>query len=731
MAKEKFKIHKEFLENFEGALLPKEDLISRLKDGTATVHEALMYTLHERGVVIPKEYIEAVRKLDPAKAIQFENIANDFPPSSIEPFQVGTFEKYLKAFSGGGRDLLDEPYFSVTKIENLSQFKTTTGRLVADFSTTLTNVDKYVFGLPDNNAVRYGRGQPLSAKMSGLFKQPRGSRQIPAWPSEKKVYKSLMDGVRKIPDAEIRKAIFLELVYPARPTSHSEMTLNYETSASRMGKNSHIVAAKPYVVKSSDGKISLNMPFEEASDSTTKSIKQGVGKKTVRARVIPGDLLQLILNEQREYIVNAPIETIPNKNYLFSNNVTVQNLSRDIRLYVNPEFLQYKTEMLNREISSIADIRKMSLSSMADSLKMPEEAHLLSGHTLTSTQVQKYQSEMLGKVYVTPYDTGAQSPTNKALILMEHHIANMLGFEDLTTMAGPHGFDIIQDLDIVKAVKIETIKPDTVDISKKLENPVNYKEKILSFEDKTDIDAASMQNEHNRNLASKDQTAKLEESIAKREASTSGYKLKKQEDIKKTNILKTENKDATDKKLKTKNLEAKETDNFIDNMFDDGIDDIVDDGTSNIGHNKPPTKLERTLTGGIERLTNPSTYTNIAENVAEAAVDPDTYKKIGLLALGAVNPFNKLKYIHKAGKMLIPRTKLDASAEASIEGVDTVTRDYRAEQAAIIQAQEMQEQMGDVDYSMEQNESLIGDDRLETTEDRQMREMLSEPGFGA
>lgn len=728
----KFKIHEEFLKNFNGALLPKEDLISRLKSGTATMHEALMYTLHERGMIIPKEYIEAVRKLDPEKAIQFENIAKDFPPASTDPFQVGTFEKYLESLSSKGRDLLDEPYFSVTNLENLSQFKNEKGMLPQKLSTTLTNIDRYAFSLPDNNAVRLGRGERLSASMSGLFKQPRGNRKIPAWPSEKKVYGALMAGIKNIPDPEIRKAIFLATVYPARPSSHVETTLNYGTSSSRMGKTNHIIAAKPYVSVDEGGKISLTMPFEDETDSATKATKQGVGKKTVMPRVIPGDVLQIMLNEQRDYIINSPIETVPNKNYLFSNKVNIQTLSDNIKLYVNPEFLKYKTEMLNREINSIADIRKMSLSSMADSLKMPEEAHLLSGHTLTSTQVMKYQSEMLGKVYVTPYDTGTKSPTNKSLLLMEHHIANLLGFNDLMDMAGPEGFDIIGDLDKVKSVKIETIKPDTVDISKKLENPVRYKEKVITSEKKANIDAESIQNENNRNLSAKEQAATVEENIAKKEASTSEYKLKKQENIKKTDALKTENKTTADKKLKTKNLEVKEADDFIDNMFDDGINDVVDDGKSNIGHNKPPpSKLDRAIVDGVEKLTSRSTYTNLASNVLDASQDIDTYKKLGSLALGLANPMKKLKYIKGAGKLLMPNTKLDGSVEASVEGIDTVTRDYRAQLLAENQARDMQEQMSDVDYSMEQNESLIGDNRLETTEDRQMREMLSEGGFGS
>jgi hypothetical protein len=53
------------------------------------------------------------------------------------------------------------------------------------------------------------------------------------------------------------------------------------------------------------------------------------------------------------------------------------------------------------------------------------------------------------------------------------------------------------------------------------------------------------------------------------------------------------------------------------------------------------------------------------------------------------------------------------------------------EARARTEARQMQEQMGDVEQSMLQNESLIGDEQVEETEEQRINRQMMEAGFGA
>lgn len=131
--------------------------------------------------------------------------------------------------------------------------------------------------------------------------------------------------------------------------------------------------------------------------------------------------------------------------------------------------------------------------------------------------------------------------------------------------------------------------------------------------------------------------------------------------------------------------------------------------------------ISQTVDESIESITSKQTY----KDIGERAMDPDTYikalKATGPAVVGALGRRNPLV---KVGKMLMPNTKLDASVEASVESMDTVTRDYRAEQAAMIEAREAAEMLGDVEAEIETNPQDIGDGKFETTEQRLERQMF-------
>ena len=138
--------------------------------------------------------------------------------------------------------------------------------------------------------------------------------------------------------------------------------------------------------------------------------------------------------------------------------------------------------------------------------------------------------------------------------------------------------------------------------------------------------------------------------------------------------------------------------------------------------------ISQNIDEGVDRLTSKETYSEIGQRL----LDPDEYIKAGKQLLPLVSQFvpKPLKLVGKAGKMLIPGSKLEGSAEASIEAMDTATRTYREEMQAQLAAKEAAEMLGNVEAEIERSPEDIGDKRLETTEERLDRQMF-EAGMGS
>jgi hypothetical protein len=139
--------------------------------------------------------------------------------------------------------------------------------------------------------------------------------------------------------------------------------------------------------------------------------------------------------------------------------------------------------------------------------------------------------------------------------------------------------------------------------------------------------------------------------------------------------------------------------------------------------------ISQTIDEGVDRITSKETYSEAAERL----LDPEEWKRAGKQILPLASQFvpKPLKLVGKAGKMLMPSTRLEGSAEVAMEAGDEATRSFREEQKAIIEARKMQEQMGNIEQSMLQNESLIGDKQVEETEEQRINRQMMEAGFGA
>lgn len=84
-----------------------------------------------------------------------------------------------------------------------------------------------------------------------------------------------------------------------------------------------------------------------------------------------------------------------------------------------------------------------------------------------------------------------------------------------------------------------------------------------------------------------------------------------------------------------------------------------------------------------------------------------------------------------AGQMLTPSKGAMGRAEMTLESQSMIPQDVMQEARARTEARQMQEQMGDVEQSMLQNESLIGDGQVEETEEQRINRQMMGVGFGA
>lgn len=144
-----------------------------------------------------------------------------------------------------------------------------------------------------------------------------------------------------------------------------------------------------------------------------------------------------------------------------------------------------------------------------------------------------------------------------------------------------------------------------------------------------------------------------------------------------------------------------------------------------------------------EAVGNVSEYVDEAVDTETARMDAQVEAMRGMPpgqkfltgAAGILNliPTKKLGAgaVKLAGQMLTPSKGAMGRAEMTLESQSMLPQDAMQEAKARTEARQMQEQMGDVEQSMLQNESLIGDEQVEETEEQRINRQMMEAGFGA
>jgi len=148
--------------------------------------------------------------------------------------------------------------------------------------------------------------------------------------------------------------------------------------------------------------------------------------------------------------------------------------------------------------------------------------------------------------------------------------------------------------------------------------------------------------------------------------------------------------------------------------------------------------ISQTWDRGVERLTSKQTY----KGIAEAALDPEEWQRtasklVPLVGLVGGKFVKAGKLAKGAGKLLLTPSKgvpgrAEVTAETQIlaEDMSGVTA-RKATLAQVKRDKKLQEQMGDIEHSILQNKSLIGDDKVEETEEQRINRQMMEAGFGA
>ena len=663
--------------------LSMEALTTKIRTGSATFYDVLMYNVNLQGLDVSKGVVEFNKNNQ-----KFLDIVAEYGKDR-DGMSLKNFIKYYNALNS--KNLLDENYWETTK--DLDSFRNRIlpkGRTKVEnhVSTTLISLDTLVFGLAPASVKGEYREQLKGSDKSGLKKwqflaQDRKVKKFTRLPDKPvDAIGPIIKGISQISNPDMKSALLLQLLHPGRNISHYEITMSKEVSESRVNKAGESTAIRPYIAEEIiDGvkKYTLNVPL----DASEAKAAGGSGRKYTYERVVPGDILQIILGEQYK---NAQKE---NRKFLFKNNINSTSVYTAVKDHITPQ-LKPLESVMGREFTGGSDIRKMAIISMITGTNNKMATHLLSGHELTQALARELSSDILATNYFTPFGLDPYK-TDATMKLHEHYIASLLGFDNLLDIIGPEGANIDSGKLSIDA-QIDVVKPGDRAALETINKPTVIKNSQLNSAQKEDKSKRIETKNEEANKTAELMSEEKKTKIAKVRKEGAEAKRETKQAEKDTLILDGEIDDIKNEKQNVIDKESQEYGDKVSNEMDEYYKNKpgwkknekgnwVKD-TSNIGHNRgPKLSVAAPVAGlvGYGLLTAPSetvasevastaTYTGVRTTGASLArtLGGIGLQKTGIATLSAVNPVAGLGAI-AAGEAFFPTEAADTEMPSEIQ----------------------------------------------------------------
>ena len=503
----------------------------------------------------------------------------------------------------------------------------------------------------------------------GLKKQVT-SKILKSIPTDEMI-KKVLRGIRDIPDQETKRLVLLGL-FGTRGAQVNDLV------------SDRILAddvERPYY----DRKLGIMMGDIDITE----------GRKGLADKVPFGPFMKDVMDYQYDIATNN------GKNLntsLFSKKVNLGTVINKYLFNKNGVSVLSDAEIatLGRQVNGFTDLRRMILSWSAETLGDKN----LASELLTHGSEADLDKSVTGRFYIP--GKGTDITKLRAFVTgMEQNIARALGYNNYQKLI--EGLDVESYTTEISKVKnfgkkVTIVEPETKIVQGNVRQP-----NLVEQGTDPDIDRqlANVKNQEEIIKATKNINEQIQTLMANEGLDEEQARVKLGLD--------------QDKKVKISKRGSDLISHVLNNIKNQTREAVGD--------------ISQTIDEGVDRLTSKKTYSEAAERL----LDPNEYIKAGKQILPLVSQFvpKPLKLVGKAGKMLMPSTRLEGSAEVAMEAGDEATRSFREEQKAIIEARKMQEQMGDMEQSMLQNESLIGDNQVEGTEEQRINRQMMEAGFGA
>jgi len=503
----------------------------------------------------------------------------------------------------------------------------------------------------------------------GLKKQVT-SKILKSIPTDEMI-KKVLRGIRDIPDQETKRLVLLGL-FGTRGAQVNDLV------------SDRILAddvERPYY----DRKLGIMMGDIDITE----------GRKGLADKVPFGPFMKDVMDYQYDIATNN------GKNLntsLFSKKVNLGTVINKYLFNKNGVSVLSDAEIatLGRQVNGFTDLRRMILSWSAETLGDKN----LASELLTHGSEADLDKSVTGRFYIP--GKGTDITKLRAFVTgMEQNIARALGYNNYQKLI--EGLDVESYTTEISKVKnfgkkVTIVEPETKIVQGNVRQP-----NLVEQGTDPDIDRqlANVKNQEEIIKATKNINEQIQTLMANEGLDEEQARVKLGLD--------------QDKKVKISKRGSDLISHVLNNIKNQTREAVGD--------------ISQTIDEGVDRLTSKKTYSEAAERL----LDPNEYIKAGKQILPLVSQFvpKPLKLVGKAGKMLMPSTRLEGSAEVAMEAGDEATRSFREEQKAIIEARKMQEQMGDMEQSMLQNESLIGDNQVEETEEQRINRQMMEAGFGA
>lgn len=665
------------------APLSAEALKTKIRTGSATFYDVFMYSVTLQGLDVSRGVVETNKNNQ-----KFLDIVAEYGKDQ-DGMSIKNFIKQYNALDS--KNLLDENYWETTRdLDSLRNRILSKGRTKVEnnVSTTLISLDTLVYGLAPASVKGEYREQLKGSDKPALrqwqfLAQDRKVKKFKRLPNKPvDAIGPIIKGISQIPNNDMKSALLLQLLHPGRNVSHYEITMSKEVSEARVNKAGESTAIRPYIAEETiDGlkKYTLNVPLD-ASEAKTAG---GSGRKYTYERVVPGDILQIILGEQYK---NAQKEK---RKFLFKNNINGTSVHTSVKNYIAPQ-LKSLESVMGREFTGGSDIRKMAIISMITGTDNKMATHLLSGHELTQALSRELSSDILATNYFTPFGLDPYK-TDATMKLHEHYIASLLGFDNLLDIIGPEGANIDSGKLSIDA-QIDVVKPGDKVALEAINKLTEIKNSQLNSTQKEDkkkrIETKNEEANKTTELMSEEKKTKIEK--VRKEGAEAKRGTKQAE--KDTLILDGEIDDIKNEKQNVVEKESQEYGDKVSNEMDEYYKNKpgwkknekgnwVKD-TSNIGHNMGP-KLS--IAAPIAGLVGYGLFTAPGETIASEVASTTAYtgvkttgaslaktlggiglRKTGIATLTAVNPAAGLGAI-AAGEAFFPTEAADSEMPSEIQ----------------------------------------------------------------